>query len=304
MFTKLSNGFNSIIKKVKVKELSAKELDPLITELSNKMIENDVAQKTAIAIGKELKKAYLNLEVARFGNNTNKMLETALQQALINILNQSQANYFDIIKKAEEIKKENRPMIICMLGINGTGKTTTLAKLSHLFQKNGFSVVMAASDTYRAGSIQQLNNHAQKLGIKLISQDYNADPTAVAIDAIDHAEAKGINIVIIDTAGRMQNNVNLVRELEKIMRLTEPDIKIFVGDSLAGNDVVRQAEQFNNDIGIDAVIMTKIDSDAKGGAILSVAHTIQKPIIFLGNGQRYDDLIEFNPQYIVKQIIP
>lgn len=303
MFNKMKSGLKGILKKIKIKELSDQDLTPIIRELIEVMIRNDVAIDTANALGEALKQELLEIEHGRF-KSARPMIEEALTKAVYKILEIPEEDNIDLLAKIAEAKEEERPLIVLMLGINGTGKTTTIAKLAHLITTNNYSVVLAASDTYRAGSIQQLGKHAEKLGVKLIAQDYNSDPTAVAIDAIDHAEAKGIDVVLIDTAGRMQNNINLARELGKIVRLTEPDLKIFVGDSLAGNDVIRQAKQFNSDIGVDGIIMTKIDSDAKGGGILSVAHTIGKPIMYLGTGQAYTDLIKFEASFIVSQILP
>ncbi len=302
MFGKLKKGINGIIKKIKTKELSDKDLDPIILELKNLLVKNEVAYDTAEQIGINLKKEFFKMEHSRF-KSAKPMIEEALKRSVESILDVGEK--IDIISEIKKInEEENRPAIILFLGINGTGKTTTIAKLTHLLLKNNLSVVLAASDTYRAGSIQQLEMHANKLGVRLVKQDYNADPSAVAIDAIDHAEATDKNVVMIDTAGRMQTNVNLVNELGKIVRLTEPDFKIFVGDSLAGNDVIRQADKFNREIGIDGIIMTKLDSDAKGGAVLSVVHTINKPILFLGVGQSYDDLIPYDANFIINNIVP
>lgn len=294
---------NSILKKISIKELSEKDLNPIIKELTDLMIQNEVGVAAAEQIGNNLKKELTSLEHARFKDAT-PVVKKALRTSIISVLDDHETPEIDILEKIKEAKEESRPYIICMLGINGTGKTTTMAKLAKMFQKNRLSVVFAAGDTYRSGSIQQLGKHADKLGVRMIAHDYGGDPAAVAIDAIDHAESKGVDVVMIDTAGRMQNNVNLVRELEKVIRLSDPDLKLFIGDSLAGNDVIRQASQFNDDIGIDGIIMTKIDSDAKGGAVISVAQATKKPILFLGNGQSYDHLIKFDPDYIVKQVIP
>jgi len=305
MFDKLKNGINAIVKSIKVKELTEKDLDPIIKDLVELMIRNEVAVNTAEEIGDALRDELLHMEHSRF-SSAQPMVEEALSKAVRRILEKpmEQLESVDLFKLIDEAKEEGRPFIICILGINGTGKTTTIAKLTNLLQKNNYSVVLSASDTYRAGSIQQLGSHAEKLGTKMIAHDYGGDPAAVAIDALDHAEAKHKDVVIIDTAGRMQNNVNLVRELEKIVRLTYPDLKIFVGDSLAGNDVIRQAQQFEKDIGIDGIIMTKLDSDAKGGAVISVAHVTSKPILFVGVGQSYDDLEPFDPDMIIKAVLP
>ncbi len=303
LFGRLQKGMKSFLKKISVKELSEKDLKPIIDELIDLMVQNEVGISTAELIGINLKKELISLEHARF-KDARPSVKEALRRSILSVLEVNLDNQLDIIPEIKKAKEEGRPYIICMLGINGTGKTTTMAKLAKLFQKNKLSVVFAAGDTYRSGSIQQLGKHAEKLGIRMIAHDYGGDPAAVAIDAIDHAESKGVDVVLIDTAGRMQNNVNLVRELEKVIRLSDPDLKIFVGDSLAGNDVIRQASQFNEDIGIDGIVMTKIDSDAKGGAVISVAQATQKPILFLGNGQSYDHLIEFDPEFIVSQVIP
>ncbi|MCY3413652.1 MAG: signal recognition particle-docking protein FtsY [Candidatus Heimdallarchaeota archaeon] len=303
MFDKLKKGFSGILKKVKIKELSDKELNPIINELIDIMIKNEVAVGTAEALGAALKEELMNIEHSRF-KSARPMIEEALTKAVYRILEVPEEDLVDIFAKIKEAKKEERPYVILMLGINGTGKTTTIAKLTQTILDKGYSVVLAAGDTYRAGAIEQLSKHGEKLGVRTIKQEQGSDPAAVAIDAIDHAEAKGVDVVIIDTAGRMQNNINLVRELGKVVRMSDPDLKIFVGDSLAGNDVVRQAAQFNKDIGIDGVIMTKIDSDAKGGGVLSVAHTVGKPILYLGIGQGYKDLQEFEASFIVKQILP
>lgn len=303
LFGRLQSGMKSFLKKISIKELSEKDLKPIIDELVDLMVQNEVGIGTAEQIGINLKKELISLEHARF-KDARPVVKDALRKSILSVLDINSEADIDILADIKKAKDEGRPYIICMLGINGTGKTTTMAKLAKMFHKNKLTVVFAAGDTYRSGSIQQLGKHAEKLGIRMIAHDYGGDPAAVAIDAIDHAESKGVDIVIIDTAGRMQNNVNLVRELEKVIRLAEPDLKIFVGDSLAGNDVIRQATQFNDDVGIDGIVMTKIDSDAKGGAVISVAQATQKPVLYLGNGQSYDHLIEFDPDFIVSQVIP
>jgi len=261
MFGKLSKGIKNSLKKVRIQELTEKDLEPLIQIIKDQMIRNEVAVDTADAIADQLKLELTNLEHTRL-KSAQPLVEEALRIAVIKILSKRSDNYVNILDQAKVAKAENRPFILCILGINGTGKTTTIAKLAHLFKKEGYSVVLAAGDTYRAGAIEQLGNHAAKLKVNMISQQKGADPGAVAIDAI------------------------------------------FVGDSLAGNDVIRQVKQFEEEVGIDGIIMTKLDSDAKGGSVLSVAHTSTKPILFFGTGQKYEDLIPFNPEFISKQIVP
>jgi len=210
---------------------------------------------------------------------------------------------FDIekIDLMHELKKK-KPYIIAVIGVNGSGKTTSIAKLTSMFQKKNLKVVLAASDTFRAAAIQQLEEHATRLNTKLIKHDYNSDPAAVAFDAIKYAEAKQMDVVIIDTAGRLHSNTNLMEELKKVVRVCKPDIKIFVGESITGNDCVEQAKEFDKAVGIDAIILAKADVDEKGGAAISVSYVTQKPIIYLGTGQTYDDLKEFDSRLIIESL--
>jgi fused signal recognition particle receptor len=189
------------------------------------------------------------------------------------------------------------------VGINGTGKTTTIAKVAQFFSDKRYSVLLACADTYRAGSIEQLEEHAKRLGLRVIKSNYGGDPAAVAFDAVNHAKAHGINVVLIDTAGRMQTNQNLMNELVKIKRVIGPDLTVLTVDSLIGNDAVMQAEEFNNSVGIDATILTKVDADVKGGSALSVTYVTQKPILFIGVGQAYKDLEVFNPEEFVNMVL-
>jgi fused signal recognition particle receptor len=304
MFEKIRTGINSLINKIKIKELTDNEIEPYLEQLKELLVRNEVARVTAEEIKLELKNQLLELEYERF-RDVEPLVRVSLENVIKDILMEplSKFNLNELIKDIEEKRINNEPYIICVIGINGTGKTTTIAKLTKYFQNKGYDVVLSASDTYRAGSIQQIQKHADNLNTKLIAQNYGSDPAAVAIDAIDHAESNNKDIVIIDTAGRMQNNVNLVRELEKIIRLTEPHLKLFIGDALAGNDVIQQADKFNAEIDLDGIIMTKLDSDIKGGAVISIANVIKKPILFLGVGQSYDDLIEFEPNKIMEQVL-
>jgi fused signal recognition particle receptor len=208
-----------------------------------------------------------------------------------------------LLDAIEEKRKKGEPFAIVFVGINGTGKTTTIAKIAQFLNKKGYSVVLACSDTYRAGSIEQLEEHARRLGIRMIKHKYGADPAAVAYDTISHAKAHGINIVLIDTAGRIQTNRNLMNELEKIKRVVDPDLTILIVDSLTGNDAVMQAEEFHKSVNIDAAILTKVDADVKGGSAISVTYVTKKPILFIGTGQAYDDLEEFNPEKFVDMIL-
>jgi fused signal recognition particle receptor len=187
--------------------------------------------------------------------------------------------------------------------VNGTGKTTTVAKVGHYLQKNGFTVVIGAGDTFRAGAIEQIRTHADRLGIKVIQHQAGADPSAVLFDAVQYAKAHNIDVVLADTAGRFHNRANLMNQLDKIRRVMKPDLVVYVDEAVAGNDAVIRAGEFNRAVGTDAVVLTKADMDPKGGAAISVAHTVGKPILFLGTGQGYDDIMPFSPRIVVDELL-
>jgi fused signal recognition particle receptor len=229
------------------------------------------------------------------------IVEKNLREVLLEIMLTN--NRIDLLKAVAEKRKKSEPFVIAFVGINGTGKTTTIAKVARFLNKKGFSVVLGCSDTYRAGSIEQLEEHSKRLGIRMVKHKYGADPAAVAYDTIEHAKAHAINVVLIDTAGRMQTNQNLMNELAKVKRVVNPDLTILTVDSLTGNDAVMQAEEFHKSIGVDATILTKVDADIKGGSALSVTYVTKKPILFIGVGQRYDDLEEFVPEKFVQMIL-
>lgn len=305
MFETLKNSLTGFVEKVSTKTLSEDQIEDVLWELQLILLENDVALSVAAEIGELLKKQLTGEKVGRL-KSTKKFVYNSLRNAILEILT---VEDIDLLALAKQSKEQGQPLAIVFLGVNGTGKTTTLAKLTHLFQKKGFSVVLAASDTFRAGSIEQIEIHANKLGVKVIKHKYGSDSAAVAFDAVSHASAKNVDVVLIDTAGRMQTNKNLMGEMEKIVRVLKRIedlnvITVFVGDSLAGNDAVEQAREFNDSVGIDASILTKVDADAKGGAAISIAHVTKKPIVFIGIGQNYQDLDAFYPQKFAEKIVP
>ena len=230
-----------------------------------------------------------------------KIVEENLRQVLLEVMMTNVR--VDLLKLADEKRKKGEPFILMFVGINGTGKTTTVAKVAQFFNDKRYSVVLAGADTYRAGSIEQLEEHAKRLGLRIIKSNYGGDPAAVAYDTVSYAKAHGTNIVLIDTAGRMQTNQNLMNELIKVKRVVEPDLTILTVDSLIGNDAVMQAEEFNKAVAIDATILTKVDADVKGGSALSVTYVTQKPILFIGVGQTYKDLELFNPEKFVNMVL-
>lgn len=300
MFEKIREAIGGLINKILTAELKPENLSDILMEFKLTLIENDVALVVAEHICDEIERKLTGLKVSRLEDKRRIVFET-LKETLLEILETpSKIELTDFVEKKRNIKE---PCIIVFVGINGTGKTTTIAKIANLLLKRGYSVVLACSDTYRAGSIEQLEQHARRLGVHMVKHKYGSDAAAVAYDAVQYARARGINVVLIDTAGRMQTNRNLMAEMEKIIRTVKPDLTIFVGDALAGNDAVTQAEEFNKYINVSGSILTKMDADAKGGAAISIAYITKKPIIFLGTGQKYDDIELFNPESIVKRIL-
>lgn len=272
--------------------ISKKKLDNLLWDLEIGLLESDVALPVVEEIKENIKEQLSHIR----SGNAKDVVRQALKESISHVLLSTQINFHNIIENHE------KPIVLMFVGVNGTGKTTAIAKLCYYLQKNGKSCVISASDTFRAGAIEQLEQHAANLGVKLIKHKAGADPAAVAYDAIQHAKARRKEIVLLDTAGRMQTNINLMDEMKKIRRVAEPDMVIFVGDALTGNDAVEQAKRFDEIVGIDGIILTKVDADAKGGAALSIAYTIGKPLLFIGVGQEYTDQIPFDPEWMMKRI--
>jgi len=300
MFEKLKSGLKGLVTKVTTTELKAENLRPILSDFKVTLAENDVAFPVADRICDELEKRLNGVQVKRLEDRKETIMKN-LKEVLLETMRTN--NGIDLLKAIEEKRKKNQPFAIVFVGINGTGKTTSIAKVAHYLNKKGYSVVLACSDTYRAGSIEQLEEHARRLGLRMVKHKYGADPAAVAYDTISHAKAHGINVVLIDTAGRMQTNRNLMNELSKVKRIVNPDLTILTVDSLTGNDAVMQAEEFHKSVGIDATILTKVDADVKGGSSLSVTYITQKPILFIGTGQTYDDLERFDPEKFVQMIL-
>jgi fused signal recognition particle receptor len=300
MFERLKSGLKGLVNKVTTTELKAENLRPVLSEFKISLVENDVAFPVAEKICAEMEKRLDGIQIKRL-EDRRKIVEEKLREVLLEIMLTN--NKINLLEAIEEKRKKGEPFVIVFVGINGTGKTTTIAKVAHFLNKKGYSVVLACSDTYRAGSIEQLEEHAKRLGIRMIKHKYGSDPAAVAYDTINHAKAHGINVVLIDTAGRMQTNRNLMNELAKIKRVINPDLTVLTVDSLTGNDAVMQAEEFHKSVGVDTTILTKVDADIKGGSALSVTYVTKKPILFIGTGQKYDDLQEFDPEKFVQMIL-
>ena len=293
MFEKLRKIFSETAKNLGQKSISKKDIDSILDELQISLMENDVAHEIVDDLTSKIKTEIMELKLER-DENSDEVITTRLYSFLHELFMSTNVKT-DIIQAILDKKKSKAgPYSIVFLGINGTGKTTTVAKFCKLLRDKGISVVLAAADTHRAGAIEQITQHGNNLKVKVISQRYGADPSAVARDALEHAKKNYIEAVLIDTAGRMQTSKNLMEEVSKIIRVIKPDMKIFVGDSLAGNDTVNQAREFFEYTKYDGSILTKSDADSKGGAAISIAYLTHKPILYLGMGQGYGDLEEFD----------
>ena len=277
----------------------SKALDDLLEELEWALLESDVSSDAVSGVVDALRDQLIGARLRR-GADLSKVLEASLKRALRSLL---EAGYWDFdATVAKALEAGDAPVVIMLVGVNGTGKTTTTAKLAHRLLAQGHSVIAAAGDTFRAGAIQQLEQHCENLGIRCISSQRGGDSAAIARDAIASAKAKNIDVVLVDTAGRMQNKTNLMNELAKVRRVADPHLTLFVGDSLAGNDAVEQARMFQSMLQFDGAVLTKLDTDAKGGAGLSIAFATGRPIVFAGMGQGYDDLTPFDPDWLIEEI--
>ena len=290
-----SGGLFSFVREKTIKE---KHVEDILWELEMGLLEGDVAIEVATEIVEKVKLNLIGKKIKR-SNDITEYTYLALRSAVSEIIDIPSKSMTEMI---EDKKAKGEPLVVMFVGINGTGKTTTIGKLANYYLKKGYTPVIAASDTFRAGAIEQVTHHADNVGVKIIKHQKGSDPAAVAFDAVEHARAQSKELVLIDTAGRMQTNINLMDEMKKIKRVSKPDLVIFVGDALTGNDAVEQAKKFNEAIDIDGVILTKADADSKGGASLSIGYVIKKPILFLGMGQGYDDIMEYDAEWMLDQL--
>ncbi len=283
--------------KLKSKKITVDDFDKIWIELEIFLLEINIAFEIVEKIGSKLREELIENSFNRF--KLSEKIREVLESEVEEVLKHRES---DLFKKINEVKEQDGLVKILILGVNGTGKTTTIAKIVNYFQKNNLSVVVAASDTFRAAAIEQLEEHSKKLSFKLITHKGGSDPAAVAYDAIEHAKAKKLDVVLIDTAGRMPNNSNLMMELQKIKRISQSQISIFIGDSISGNDLIDQIHLFNIGVEIDGIILTKVDTDERPGSIVTTAYSINKPIYFLGNGQNYNDLVKFDSKEVAKKL--
>tara|TARA_Y100000310_G_scaffold345759_1_gene469391 strand:- start:5533 stop:7023 length:1491 start_codon:yes stop_codon:yes gene_type:complete len=287
--------FKKFTQTISTTKLNQEKFDDIFWELELALMENNVAVEVITKIKEDLGIRLVEVPIKR--NDVEGTILNCLKDSITGLF---QSESLNILKMIED--KPEKPYVIVFFGINGSGKTTSIAKFAKLLMDQGKSVVLAAADTFRAASIEQLQHHGEKLGAKVIKHDYGSDPAAVAFDAVKHAKSQNTDVVLIDTAGRMHSNKNLVDEMKKIVRVSDPDLKIFVGESITGNDCVEQAKTFNEAVGIDGIILSKVDIDEKGGAAVSVGYVTKKPIVYIGVGQEYKDLKEFDSKVVVENL--
>ncbi len=296
----LKKFVDNVSEVVATKTLSEEDLEPILEELVISLAESDVAFEVAEEIAENLKKRLVGSKVPRFKEPREVVLR-ALEETLVEILSRGYRR-LDLVEEARSRSPSN-PLKIVFLGVNGVGKTTTIAKFAYMFRRSGVTPVIVAADTFRAGAQEQLRRHAEKLGVPFIGGRYGADPASVVYDGIEYARARGYRVVLADTAGRMHTDADLMEELRKIVRVAKPDYKALVVDALTGNDAVEQAKFFDEAVGIDFIVLTKVDADVKGGTAISVAAATGKPILFVGTGQSYEDLEPFEPKRYAAKIL-
>jgi fused signal recognition particle receptor len=287
VFKSFKNIFHEKIK------ISEKEISGFLEEFELSLLEADVSIDSAQSIISDLQNKLTQEHFSK--KNLLEDIKKAIRKSLLEQLN--------IDCDINNYITNQKPFVIMFVGPNGAGKTTTIAKFGKMFNDAKKKVLFSSSDTFRAGSIQQLEKHAQNLGIKVIKQNYGSDPAAVAYDAVASAKANNVDFVLIDTAGRQETNINLMQELKKIRKVVSPNLVIYIGESQSGQTIVDQVSKFKDEIGLDGVILTKLDTDPKGGVAISIINSLKLPIFFIGTGQEYDDLLKFSPKVIVDRIV-
>jgi len=283
--------FVKIKKRLTESVLTQEQFDEAFEELEMTLLENNVALVVVDKIHDSLSKGLVNVAIKK--GDVEKKIIGSLKDSILEVLVEGE----DVVARIKESKES---FVVLFFGINGSGKTTSIAKFASRLKAEKISCVLGAADTFRAAAVEQLEKHASKIGVPIVKGEYGVDPSSVAFETLKYAKKNKIQAVLIDTAGRMYTQGNLMREMEKIVRVAKPNLKIFVGESITGNDAVSQAQSFNDVVGIDGIILTKADVDEKAGTILSVGFVTGKPILFLGMGQDYEDLKEFKKEDVLK----
>lgn len=299
--TSLGARLRGLVRSIAEKEVTEDALAEALEQATLSLVESDVALEVAEALAAELKRNLAGTRVAR-GRDPEALVSEALRASLVSILTPA-APPRDAAAFEASLEEGPRPAVAVFVGVNGTGKTTTVAKMAARFRGRGRSVVLASADTYRAGALEQLRVHADRLGLRTISHDYGSDPAAVVTDAVEYARARNMDLVLADTAGRVHTDENLMEQLKKIVRVARPRAVLFVDDATAGSDALARAREFHGALEIAGSILTKFDTDPKGGCALSIAHVTRKPLLYIGTGQDYGDLRPFEPGWLVERVL-
>ena len=299
VFESLKKVFSNVSQAVLTREVSEKELEEVLGELQRELLGADVAYEVTLMVSQAVREAVAEVRVGRM-QDAKEAVRRRVEEVLRGILSASAGVSFQRV--VGDVVRVKGLCVVVFFGVNGAGKTTTIAKIGYRLREAGFRPLLVAADTFRAGAIEQLAEHSKKAGVPVYVGRYGADPASVGFGAIQEAKAKGYNVVLVDTAGRMHTDSDLMDQMRKIVRVTKPDLKVFVGEALVGNDAVNQLREFNDKVGIDGVILTKMDADAKGGIVFTVSNLIRKPIYFIGVGQGYSDLKEFDPEVVLKKL--
>jgi fused signal recognition particle receptor len=278
------------------KRLTDGTVDDVMDDLEVALLQSDVALPVVERLRRDLKKELAGRKL-RFGVDAEGAIKTCLERSTRAMLARPPIDLAATIRAHTP-----KPYVILFVGVNGVGKTTTVAKFAGWLRAQKLTSVIAAGDTFRAGAIEQLLVHGERLGIRVVRQQEGSDPAAVAFDAVEHARAKHVDVVLVDTAGRQHTNDNLIDEAKKIRRVVSPALTLFVGDALSGNDLLEQARMFDQSLKIDGLILNKLDADTKGGGALSATYVTKKPILFIGVGQGYADFRPFDADWMVERL--
>jgi fused signal recognition particle receptor len=282
-------------------KISEKDVDPFLEQLRIALLQTDVNFDVAERIVERMREKMVGSRIS--SRSIGGGIRDELRSSILSIMSRNAG--VDVVALAEERKRRKEtPFKILFVGPNGAGKTTTMAKMASMLGKRGIRCAISASDTFRAAAIEQAVIHAKKLGVEIVKGNYGADPASIAFDTIAFAKAHGIDAVLIDTAGRQETNRSLIDELRKMVRVNKPDLCIFVGEGIAGNSLLSQVTQFNDALKLDGIILTKLDCDAKGGNTLSILSDTKIPVLYFGTGEKYTDLIPYDPEFVVDSIIP
>lgn len=296
------------------KVLSADDLKPILAQFKQHLEEKNVASEVAQNLCSSVSETLIGKKLGTFENVT-KTVKASLEQALTRILTPSRN--IDILRDIQSFQRKNpgEPYSIVFMGANGVGKSTNLAKIGSWLSTFGYKIMFAACDTFRSGAVEQLRTHSSRLGIELFEEGYGKDDTAIAGAAIAHARAEGIDVVLIDTAGRMQDKEPLMRAISKLVNTIQPNLVLYVGEALVGNEAVDQLTKFNQalmNVGsdvreprkIDGIVLTKFDTvDDKVGSAVTMVYTTHVPIVFLGTGQHYTDIKKLQVSTVVRTLL-